>query len=274
MESHQNNFNKEQLTRFVAVLCLVLSFFLVIETVKAFKEYSYIGYSPAADNNTIVAHGQADVFAPADVATFSFGVMADAATVKDAQDKATSQMNNILPALKDMGIEDKDVKTTSYNVYPQYASADSAQPFVCTTAGYCPPGGKTQKITGYEVSQTVEVKVRDSSKAGDAVTKVGSLGASNISGIDFQIDDPSTLQEQARQQAIADAKAKAAELASDLGVRLDGIVGFNETNQSPIYFKAMAADSAAGSAPVPAPAQLPQGQNKITSQVDVTYRIR
>jgi uncharacterized protein YggE len=264
---------KHPLARFVAVLCLVLAFLAAVETVKAFKEYRYIGYDATA-NNTVVVHGEGEVFAPADIATFSFGVVTDGVTVAEAQSKETTQMKSVVAALMAEGIADADIKTENYSVYPKYASDDSnSSAIVCTTAGYCPPQTRSQKIVGYEVSQSVSVKVRQSDKAGDVVSKVGSMGVTNISGIDFTIDDQTKLQEEARQKAIADAKQKAAQLASDLGVSLGSIVGYSE-NQSPIYFKAMDASVASGAAVAPAPATLPQGQNKVTSDVDITYKIR
>jgi uncharacterized protein YggE len=119
------------------------------------------------------------------------------------------------------------------------------------------------------------VKVRDVAKAGDLLTKVGATGVSTVSGLDFQVDDQTKLEDQAREKAIADARSNAEKLAKDLDVDLENVIGFNDNSSGPIYYgKAMAAAADSTSASAPTPAPLPQGQNKVTSNVEVTYGIR
>ncbi|OGG64382.1 hypothetical protein A3C18_02670 [Candidatus Kaiserbacteria bacterium RIFCSPHIGHO2_02_FULL_54_11b] len=130
-------------------------------------------------------------------------------------------------------------------------------------------------MRGFQVSQTLSVKVRDAEKAGDLLAGVGSLGASSVSGLSFTIDDQDKLEAEARDKAITKAKEKAEALADALGVSIVRVVGFNEGGNGPIYYaKEMALGmGGATDAAVPAP-QLPVGQNKITSNVTVTYEIR
>lgn len=266
-----NNNMRERVGTFGAVFLMALTLFVLVLTVNAVKKFRFIGSDPAQPTS-IVVRGTGEVFAVPDIAVFTFSVVENGKTVKDAQDKATAKMNASLAAIKTAGIEDKDVKTVGYNAYPQYDDT-SSKPSICSINGYCPPPVVNRTITGYEVTQTVEVKVRDTAKAGDLLTKVGATGVSNVSGLDFQVDDQTKLDDEAREKAIADARSKAEKLADDLGVDLDGIIGFNDLSGGPIYYgKAMmAADSAGSSAPAPAP--LPQGENKVTSNVEVTYRI-
>ena len=128
------------------------------------------------------------------------------------QDKSAQKSNAILAALKDFGIDEKDIQTVSYNSYPNYewrnASCPSAVSASISTDGvsspvYCPPG--KQILTGYEVDQTVTVKIRKTDDAGTVLTKVGSLGATNISGLSFVVDNTDALQVEARDKAIVDA---------------------------------------------------------------------
>ena len=180
LESLDNN-QKNKLSKSLFAVLILLAIFLGAEALNAIKEYSYIGRGTVAAN-IITVNGTGEVFAVPDVATFSFSVIEEGKTVSEAQDKASKKINSILDSVKGMGISDKDVKTTGYNAYPKYEYSNN----VCAN-GYCPPS--KQILTGYEVSQTIAVKVRKTSDAGAVLTKVGTLGATNISGLDFVIDD-------------------------------------------------------------------------------------
>ena len=247
----------------------VLALFLLVGTISELKSIKFIGSGVAA-TNTITVSGEGEVFAVPDTGTFSVTVRETAKEVKDAQDAATKKGNDIIAYLKQGGVEEKDIKTADYSVNPQYEWTQS----VCPQGGYC-PGGK-QVLVGFQVSQTLEVKVRDTKKAGDLLSGVGSRGASEVSGLSFTIDDEDALKAEARDKAIAKAKDKADVLAKSLGVSLVRVVGFYENEGGmPIYAYGLGGDERmmAGSAPKAAP-QIPAGQNKIVSNVSVTYEIR
>lgn len=246
-----------------------LGVFLVVMTISALKELRFIGSGVAA-TNTISVTGEGEVFAVPDLATFSVAVQETAKDVQTAQTTATKKNNDIVAYLKSAGVEDRDIQTSEYNIYPQYEYSRE----ICTST-YCGPGKQT--LTGYQVSQTLTVKVRKTDKAGEILAGVGSKGATNVSGLSFTIDDEDALQAEARGKAIADAKTKADELAKQLGVHVVRIVGFSENGNYPMYYAkaemSLQAADARGSAANPAPA-LPTGENKITSNVSVTYEIR
>lgn len=251
-----------------AVAFGALAFAALVYGVARLSEMRYIGTGVSA-TNTISVSGEGEIFAVPDIATFTVTIQEEAKTVNEAQTAATEKSNSVLATLRAEGVEDKDIKTVSYNVNPQY---DYVREVNCTS-GYCP--GK-QVLRGYQVSQALQVKVRDTKSAGTILSKVGT-GVSDVSGLSFTIDDDDAIQEQARAKAITDAQDKARKLASDLGVSLVRVVGFNEDNgrSYPMYAKAVTLDSAAGMggemAPVP---ELPTGENKITSNVTITYEIR
>ncbi len=252
----------------LAVLVL-LALFLFVTTISAIKSMRYIGSGVTA-TNTITVSGEGEVSAVPDMATFSVTVQENAKIVKTAQDAATTKTNDIVAYIKSQGIADKDIQTADYSVYPQYDYVQAA----CSTSGYC-PGGK-QVLSGYQVSQTITVKVRDTAKAGDLLSGVGSRGASQVSGLSFTIDDQDKLESDARDEAIANAKKKADQLAKSLGVHVVRVVGFSESGSYPMPYAygrgGVAMDMAAQEKSV-APS-IPTGENKITSNVTITYEIR
>ena len=269
MEQITNNIDgvkKEKVLKALFAVLVILAVFLAIETLNALKENSYIGQG-IVSANVINVSGEGEVFAVPDTATFSFSVVESGKTVAVAQDTAAKKVNGILDAIKAMGVKDKDIKTTGYNSYPKY---EYAQAQICSN-GYCPPS--RQILTGYEVNQTVTVKVRKTADAGAVLTKVGTLGAQNISGLDFVVDNMDAVNAQARDKAIQDAKAKAHILAKSLGVRLSKIVNFQESGSQPPIYYGMAMDTKTIGAPVPTVPQLPTGENKVTSNVTITYEV-
>ena len=247
----------------------MLALFLLVSTISELKAFRFIGSGVTA-SNTISVSGMGEVFAVPDTAEFTVSVHEEADTVALAQDEATKKTNAIIAYLKEADVEEKDIKTVSYSVNPKYEWGTA----VCRE-GYCPPGKQT--LVGFEVSQSISVKVKDTKKAGELLSGVGSRGASDVSGLSFTIEDEDALKAEARSKAIAKAKEKADALASELGVTVVRVVGFNEDSGGyPIYYsKTMAMDSMGrgGAEVAPAP-ELPTGENKITSNVNITYEIR
>ena len=256
---------------FALFVLLMLGIFLLGQALSTFKSYHYIGTGVAA-TNTINVSGEGDVFAIPDVATFSVTVNETAKDVETAQTTATKKANAIIEYLKGQGIEEKDIQTTDYSVNPHYEYREASCPASSSgTVVYCPPG--RQVLSGYEVSQTLTVKVQNKKKAGTLLSRVGSRGAQSVSGLSFTVADQNLLEEQARGKAIADARQKADVLAKSLGVTIVRVVGFNENNNYPVYYAKASAGMAMDAQAAPAP-QIPTGQNKITSNVSVTYEIR
>ncbi len=236
---------------------------LCIGTVRSWSERE----TATADRPTIVVSGMGDATGVPDIAQFSFTVSEVAKTVQEAQNLATTKNNAALDYLKKNGIADKDYKTTSYNVSPKTEYEQT----VCLK-GSCPVGKEV--LVGYSVSQTTDVKVRDTAKAGTILGGIGALGVQNVSDLQLTFDKPDTLNDQARKNAILDAKTKAEVLAQELGVHLVRIVSFSEDgSRYPMAYAAAgkAMDSVASQS---APTQIATGETKVTSNVTVTYEIR
>lgn len=244
---------------------IMLIAFLGAISIKEIKSISYVG-KDIPMTNTISVSGTGDALALPDVAAFSFTVTENAKTVAEAQSKATDKINNALKALKNTGVSDKDVKTTSYNINPRYEYQD----VLCGQYG-CPPGKSV--LTGYEVSEGVNVKVRDLDKAGSVLSLIGSLNVQNVNSLVFSIDKPESVQAEARSKAIGNARAKAEELAKELGVSLTRITGFYESNSArPMIYGMGGGKTAVNS--VSATPEIPSGEQKVTSDVNITYEIK
>lgn len=259
----------ERLRIAVLVAVIFLGLFLAVQTLAGVMNIRYIGAGVQA-TNTINISGYGEAFGAPDIATFSFTVSSEKSTVAAAQADATAKINAATAYLKGAGIADKDIRTSDYSINPQYNYTTE----VCAVGVPC--RGGTQTLRGYQVRQTTSVKVRDTAKAGDLLAGVGSKGATEVSGLSFTFDDPNKLQNDARANAIADAKQKADLLAKQLGVHLIRVVSYNDSGNypQPYYGKDMAVGmGSAGTAAVSAP-EISIGENKVTSNVNITYEIR
>jgi uncharacterized protein len=253
----------------VSLVLILAAAYLTVQVISGIKEFSYIGGGVPVSNMVTVS-GDGEVFAVPDIATFTFSVREQAQTVAAAQEPATKKMNDLLAYLKNAGIEEKDIRTVGYNVYPRYDYKE----VICTQYS-CPPSGDPE-IIGYEVSQSVEVKVRDTRKAGDVLSGVGEWGASDVSGLNFTVDEEDELYREARQKAIEDAQTKAKQLAEDLDVTLVRVVSFSESGGGaypPIFYGYDKYGQGMMEADMSTPG-IPPGENKLTAQVSITYELR
>ncbi len=240
----------------------ILALFLLAQTITTAENFGRPSV-PASDTVTVNGVGQATL--PPDVARVSFTVQNTATAVADAQAATTRQANAALDFVKGQGIADKDVKTLSYDISPQYS-----YPRPCAAGVVCPPYG-TPTITGYQVSETVQVTVRDLASVGALLGGLGKLSVQNISGPNFALDDSTAGYDAARADAIAKAKAQAALLAGQLGVHLGKIVNFSESSgnyPAPVYAMGVASSKDAATPSVPT------GENTYNASVSITYEIR
>ncbi|MFH1473225.1 MAG: SIMPL domain-containing protein [bacterium] len=254
---------KERLFYWGKFVLIFLTAFLAVQILGALKDLN----KPEPAYNVVSVVGEGEVISIPDVATFSFAVSMDAKTVSEAQSQVTEKMDIILASLKNLGVEDRDVKTSNYSIWPKYSYSQE----ICSPT-YCPPSRQVQD--GYTANHNITLKVRKVDEIGRVLAVVGDNGATNISGISFVIDDPDQLMEEARAKAIEDAKSKAKTLANNLNVRLVRVISFSEyANGRPQpYFEtyALGEDTMkASSAPT-----LPAGENTTNVSVNVTYEIR
>jgi uncharacterized protein YggE len=213
-------------------------------------------------SDVITVTGTGRVTAAPDIAVADLAITVERATAAAAQDEANKKSQAVVDYLTGAGIPEKDIRTSNYNIYPQYDYTDGRS-----------------RIRGYQVTQTLEVKIRDLDKANTVLDGVVDAGVNQVNNFRFDIDDPEELKAEARAKAIADANEKAHQLKSQLGVRLGRIVSFSEDTGGypPPYFLRSEAGGFGGDAmsvkAMPAPA-VPTGENEVVVNVSITYQIR
>lgn len=207
----------------------------------------------------ITVVGQGSTRIQPDIAQLSVGVETMAGSVSEAVQENEAKMKAILAALKAQGIADKDIQTSNYSISIDYSGVPAPR-----TTGTDPEQAKPQ----YRVSNMVSVKIRDLDKVGDVIDAVVEAGANNIWGVSFGLDDPKVAQAEARSKAMADAQARATELAGLGKVQLGPVMSISETvGGGPVVY-AMAERAMGGS-----DSSISPGEVEITYQLQVSYYI-
>jgi len=251
---------------------VILSLFFAVKLLAEFRSYGMMGSS---ESNTITLSGHGEVQAVPDIANVYFTIHKEAKTVKEAQDAVAVVETGALEFLRTKNVAEKDIQTSSSSFNPKYEYTNSPRILMPCDQYGCPPNPGKSVIVGYEAYESITVKVRNTDDVGVIMQGLGGLGVTDLSGPNFSIDDEDALKAEARKKAIEDARTKAEALAEDLGVRLGRIANFSEDGGygGPIFYaKDAMLESSTGS--VPAPAQIPKGENTISSNVTVTYEIR
>lgn len=244
----------------------ILAIFLLAQTIATVGNFGRPN-APATDTVTVQGSGQATL--PPDVARVSFTVENTAATVADAQAATTKQANAAIDFVKGQGIAEKDVKTLSYNISPQYS-----YPNPCPSGALCPEYNRVPKIIGYQVSQTIQVTMRNLSAVGTLLGGLGKLEVQNINGPAFALDDATAGYDAARADAIDKAKTQAKLLAKQLGVHLGKIVNFSESSGGYAYPMYSLMGRGGEDTKAEAVPNLPVGENTYNASVSITYEIR
>jgi uncharacterized protein len=238
----------------LGILGIVFLALLIIDKGYNVKE----SIRPSYPKNTISITADGKASGTPDLATISVGVASSAATAKAAQDNMTKKVNDVTAYVKSQGIDEKDITTSNFSIYPSYDYNNG------------------QKISGYNGNETVTIKVRGVDTSTDRLGKVlsGAVenGSNQISGIYFSFDDTNALKQQARKDAIEKAKQKAQELAGQTGLKLGRIVtvsDYESPSYQPYPMDSFGRGGANQSAPVIEP-----GNQDILSSVTVTFEVK
>ncbi|MDD5221297.1 MAG: SIMPL domain-containing protein [Candidatus Pacebacteria bacterium] len=265
MENNQYlcGLNHKPIKIIICLLLIVLVIFFGVKVANEIKTGKYIG-RVAEQKNTITVTGDGEVYVKPDLGLISFSVVNEAKTVEVAMSENTAKMNNIISAIKGQGVKEEDIKTTYFNINPRYE-------YPKDTSSYYYSGKRV--LVGYEVNQSLQVKIRDLTKIGTLISKATEAGANDVGSLSFTVDNEDDAKKQARDLAIEKARAKAQELAGKLGVSLLKIVSFGENGYYPYYdtssYKS-AVPMGAGEESIP---DIQTGQNRISSTVSITYEI-
>ncbi len=238
------------------ILSFVLACGLIAVSVVAVVNANRMTYNPEAS-----FMGTGKIKAKPDIALISLAVKtpkeSDAAKVVS---KNSETMNKIIEMLKQKGIAENDVKSNSFNVNPVYSY----------------PPNQAPKIDGYEAYQELQVKIRDLNKIGEVIASGAELGANQIGGISFTIDDPENLKAQAREKAVSAAKEKAKQMVDLTGIELEQLVNVYENyyeDQPSVYYSARAEGMGGYGDSVKSP-QIASGENEVRVDVTLVYKVK
>ncbi len=244
------------ITIFISIVLIVGTVYLGILSWNAVKEHDYIGIS-VQQRHSITITGEGKVTGLPDVAKIQLGYNIEKKTVAEAQKDNTAKMNQMIDKLKkDFTIDSQDMQTINYYISPQYDWSN----------------GK-QTLRGYSVSQDLNVKVRQMDKVSKILDAAGSIGLNQVGNLTFEIDNPETLKQQAREKALQQAKDKADALAKIAGVKLGKVISFSESSSQPVpplYASYKLAEGVGGGGAAP---DVQVGSNEITIIATVEYEI-
>lgn len=223
---------------------------------------------PPLGERQLTFTGEGKVAAKPDVLKFTVGVVTTGESVEAAQLEHTRRSNAAAEFVKNEGIQERDIKSISYSIEPQYRSAFPPPCF----PGPCPVSSSVPSIIGYRIQSAFEVRVRDFKRIDAILSGVVKNGANEVHSVLFTIDDESSAMAEARQKAIEEARAKARVVAKELGVRLGRVVGFSESSSGfPIFGRGVQAMALEAAAVGP---KMEPGEQEIRANVAVTYEFR
>lgn len=238
---------------------------LMVTVAVGIGAYAYVKSGKTTSVRTFVVSGEGKVTAIPDVAEFNFSVITEGGTdIAKLQKENTEKVNRAIEFLKENEVAPEDIKTQNYNVSPRHEYSQCFR-------GPCPP----PKIVGYTVSQSVLVKVRDFTKVGELLGGVVERGANSVSGLSFTIDKPEKVENEARAEAIAEAKEKAEVTAKAGGFKIGKLVSINESGgfppPIPLRAKGVALEAFGGDAPSPT---IEPGSQEVRVNVTLRYEIK
>jgi uncharacterized protein YggE len=201
----------------------------------------------------ITVVGSGDVKVVPDTVQVQVGVQTQAPSAQAALNDNNAQMAALLNKLREAGIAPTDIQTSNVSVWPRYT-------------------GDGRTVEGYEANNSVTVKIHDITRTGELLDQVVAAGANTISGVSFTVDDPKALQQNARNAALTDARARAEAMAQSIGGSLGQVLSITENigTPPPQPYRMEMAQTGAGTSSVP----IQPGEQTITAQVQVTYELR
>jgi hypothetical protein len=241
---------------FPAFLLIILFFVSLFVYSRLFGPIPFSVRSVTTNKNDVFSvSGEGKAVVKPDIALVSVGIEASGATVKQIQNQINQTINQVTAALKKLGIEEKDIKTTNYSINPTYD----------WTSG-------RQRITGYHASTNLSIKVRDIDKTNEVIDISTANGANQVGTIAFDVDDKTKAEEEARKQAVEEAKKKAAEAARIAGFKLGRIINYQEGRNElpqPILLRESAKVGMGGGAPT----EVQPGSSEIKMVVTLSYEL-
>jgi len=218
---------------------------------------------------TFTVAGEASRYVKPDTANLVLSTVVRDETARKVQEKASQIMTDAVDAIKALGLEEKEIQTSSYNVSPEYKYVEATG---------------EQEIYAYSTTITLTIKTQKVDKVSDVLDAATSKGVNSVNSFSFSIEDVEKVQEELKLEAIADAKRKAKDMASEAGLKLGKVLNVYDSYSQPYYeysdYKmapsqmvgnaelAMDEESARVSVPIA------QGEEEITATVTLEYQVK
>ncbi len=237
----------------------VITFFVLLFVFAKWGPAINFSTTTQTKGDPFIVTGEGKTFVTPDIAKITVGVAESGLSLKTVQDSVNKKSAALTDAVKNLGVKKEDIKTTSYNLYPQYDYQNSPN-----------------RLTGYQVSTTYEITIRDFDKINDLIVVATGAGANMEGGISFEVNEETKKEklQEAREAAASDAKEKAQSLASAAGITLGKVInisenqGQNEIRPLPAMGGAVTLDKMAIEPSVQA------GQTEISVIVTLSFEVR
>ncbi len=238
----------------------VITFFVLLFAFAKWGPAINFATTTQSKGEPLVVSGEGKVSVTPDIAKVTIGIEENGNNLKQVQDNVNKKSKILTDTLKKLGVADSDIKTTSYNVYPQYDYAS-----------------RVQSITGYQVAIDYQVTIKDFDKINSVIVAATNSGANTVGGINFEVNDSVQKQklQEARELAVKEAKEKAEGLAKSAGITLGKIINVSETqnNVSPRPFALPVAGGGDMQKAITQP-DIQAGQTELDVIVSLSYEVR
>lgn len=210
-------------------------------------------------SRTITISAEGKITVEPDIAKISFSVVSEGVNPKTLAEDNNKKMNSAVSFIKSQGVDEKDIKTVEYNLSPRYEYDEKT---------------KKTSISGYSLTQSVLVKVRELGKTAEILGGLPELGINQIGSISFDIDEPEKYLTEARDQAFNKAKTKAGEMAAKNNVRLGKVINFSDYQSGPIPYYYDSFGKGGQMETLSSAPSIQPGSREVTVNVSVTYEIK
>ena len=255
-----NEFTKDLLRVIASIFLGLLSIFIILRFINPGQLRLDVQSTAHPEARTIVVTGEGKVVVKPDIAQISISVVTEDKTVNKVIKANTDKMNGVIEKMKTLGIDEKDMTTSGYNLNPIYNYPENLPPV----------------ITGYSLDQTLSLKIRNLDLVDNVIDDATVAGANNVYGLTFKLDDDTDVMNQAREKAFAEAKTKADMMAKAAGVKLGDVYTFSEgyDNNYPTPYYAKAEMAYGGAADMAVTPNIQSGSQEYTVTVSVTYELK
>lgn len=229
--------------------------------------FVFAKWGPAINFNTtsqskgdpLIVSGDGKVYVAPDIAKISVGVEEAGTSLALVEKSVNTKTQTLTDAIKKLGVDEKDIKTTYYSLYPQYDYSNSPN-----------------RITGYRISTTYEITVRDVDKINEIISSATSSGANMTGSVSFDLSDELKKEKlsEAREQAVSEAREKAEGLSKAAGISLGKIINISENQTGSPIVRPMYATDTVSLEKAGGGAAIESGQTTVEVTVSLSYEIR